>query len=207
MLAYTFMEYVHNHPSIIPKNISVIVIPSANPDGVYAVIGKEGRFTLADVPTGTDQTVGRLNANTVDLNRNFDCKWQEKGTWQSKTVSAGSAPFSEPEAQAIRDFVTTLKPAGTVFWHSKSNAVYASQCKQGILPETLVMMNTYATAAEYPAVKTFTAYPTTGAADDWMASIGSPAITVELSTHETIEWEKNIAGIGALLNYFGQKAL
>jgi hypothetical protein len=41
--------------------------------------------------------------NDVDLNRNFDCKWQPTSTWRSTSVSAGTQPFSEPEAAAIRD--------------------------------------------------------------------------------------------------------
>ena len=39
----------------------------------------------------------------------------------------------------------------------------------------------------------------TGDAEGWLASIGVPAITVELSTHETIEWQKNLAGLTALI--------
>ena len=33
----------------IPKNLTV-TIPSANPDGVYKVIGKEGHFSVTDIP-------------------------------------------------------------------------------------------------------------------------------------------------------------
>ncbi|MDO8590624.1 MAG: M14 family metallopeptidase, partial [bacterium] len=141
-------------------------------------------------------------ANEVDLNRNFDCKWKPKGTWRGKTVSAGSEPFSEPEARVIRDFVLKNSPEAVVFWHSQSNAVYASQCQTGILPKTLTIMNAYSKASGYPAVKEFDAYVTTGAADDWLASINIPAITVELKTHETVEWERNLAGIKALFEYY-----
>ena len=200
LLAYQFMDYIELHPEIIPANVSVIVIPNANPDGVYRVTNKEGRFTSTDVATSTAvQESGRFNARNVDLNRNFDCLWQATSTWRSKAVSAGTAPFSEPEAAAFRDFISVTKPTAVVFWHSQSNAVYASQCGKGILPGTTALMNTYATASKYPAVNTFTAYVTTGAADDWLASIGIPAITVELSTHETIEFERNIAGVKAVL--------
>ena len=86
-----------------------------------------------------------------------------------------------------------------------SNAVYASQCGGGILPETLDIMNIYAKAAGYPAVKVFDSYVTTGAAEDWLAKIGIPAVTVELKTHESVEWDKNLAGIKALFDYFHQK--
>ena len=48
-------------------------------------------------------------------------------------------------------------------------------------------------------------YTITGDAEGWLASIGIPAITVELSTHATIEWDKNLAGFKALLGYYGAK--
>lgn len=203
LLAYTFMDYLDTHPEFIPKNITVDVIPSANPDGVYKVTEKEGRFTAEDVSTDTKILAsGRFNAHEVDLNRNFDCKWKPKSTWQSKTVSAGTSSFSEPEAQAIKNYITNTNPKVVVFWHSKSNAVYASQCEKGILPETLNVMNAYSQVSGYPPVKIFDAYATTGAADDWLASINIPAITVELKTHENIEWEKNIAGLIALIGLY-----
>ena len=203
VLAYKLIDYLNANPKAVPINETVTVIPSANPDGVYEVVGKEGRFTNADVSTNKEVLArGRFNAHNVDLNRNFDCKWQPKSTWQSKIVSAGVSAFSEPEAVAIRDFALKDKPAVVVFWHSQSGTVYASQCLKGILPETLDLINVYAKASGYTASKTFDAYATTGGADDWLASINVPAFTVELTTHETIEWEKNLAGIKAVLDYY-----
>lgn len=206
LLAYQFMDYLSANHGAIPTDLTVTVIPSANPDGVYAVTGKDGRFTVADVSTSTKTlALGRFNAHNVDLNRNFDCKWQAKSTWQTKTTSAGTAAFSEPETLAIRDFVKADNPVAVIFWHSMSNAVYASECKKGILPETLDIMNAYAQASGYPAVKTFDAYAVTGDAEGWLASINIPAITVELKTHEAIEWDRNLVGVKALFEYYGQK--
>lgn len=206
LLAYQFMDYLEESPSVIPKNLTITVIPSANPDGVYAVVGKEGRFTILDIPT--NQKVfgtGRLNARNVDLNRNFDCKWKSKSAWRDAIVSAGSKVFSEPETIAIRDFVLKNTPDGVIFWHSQANAVYASKCEDGILPKTLDIMNAYAQVSGYKAIKSFDQYDVTGDAEGWLASINIPAITVELKTHETIEWEKNLAGIKALFKYYGQE--
>ena len=204
LLAYKFMDYLNANPNFIPSNISVAIIPSANPDGVYDVIGKEGRFTLSDVPT-TEQIngTGRFNAHNVDLNRNFDCKWKPKGTWKNKIVSAGTSAFSEPEARAIRDFVQTYSPASAIFWHSQANAVYASECEDGVLPKTLDIMNAYSRASGCTAIKKFDSYEVAGDVEGWLASINIPAITVELQTHETVEWERNLAGINALLRYYG----
>jgi g-D-glutamyl-meso-diaminopimelate peptidase len=141
----------------------------------------------------------------VDLNRNFDCNWQPKSTWKGNIVSAGTKAFSEPEAQALQNFVLKTKPDAVIFWHSMSNAVYASECKAGILPMTLDIMNSYSRAAGYPAIKTFDSYAITGDAEGWLASINISAITVELKTHETIEWDKNLAGIKSLFQYFSTK--
>lgn len=207
LLAYQFMDYLNEHLSTIPENLIISVIPSANPDGVFKVIGKEGRFSLSDAPRDRAATApGRFNARAVDLNRNFDCKWKPESMWQSKTVSAGSAPFSEPEAQAIRDFALKHRPDAFIFWHSQSNAVYASECEAGILPETLDIMNAYSKAAGYQAVTSFEHYAITGDAEGWLASIQIPAITVELRTHETIEWDQNLAGIKAVFDYYSLKA-
>src|SRR3989344_7245028 len=149
LLAYTFIDYFEANPDSIPTNLTVTVVPSLNPDGVYKVIGTEGRFEFADVPPNISAGFGRLNANTVDLNRNFDCKWQPEGVWRNNVVSAGSAPFSEPEIKAIRDFVLEHTPVAVVFWHSQANAVYPGECGGDILPETRDIMNAYAHAAGY----------------------------------------------------------
>ena len=48
----------------------------------------------------------------VDLNRNYDTDWGGAAS-SSNTCSdsyRGTAPFSEPESQAIRDFVTNIQP-------------------------------------------------------------------------------------------------
>lgn len=203
LLAYAFIDHIKSNLSLIPESLSVHVIPSLNPDGVFKVLKKEGRFLPTDISSDIDTSVGRFNARNVDLNRNFACKWQPKATWRGKTVSAGAYAFSEPEAEALKNIVNELNPVGVVFWHSKANAVYASECEEGILPGTRVLMDTYANAAGYPRVDVFDAYPVTGDAEGWLASIGIPAITVELATHESLEWEKNLRGFTAILNNFG----
>ncbi len=203
VLAYTLIDFLEQNPEYIPKEVRVSIIPSANPDGLFKVIKKEGRISISDVPTTTLPTgTGRFNALGVDLNRNFDCKWKPESTWRGKTVSAGTEAFSEPESKALQKFIVESEPQAVVFWHSQANAVYASECENGILPQTKLIMNTYASAAGYSAIESFDAYPVSGDAEGWLASIGIPAITVELKTHETIEWEKNLRGVSALIDLY-----
>ncbi|OGI64117.1 hypothetical protein A2914_00205 [Candidatus Nomurabacteria bacterium RIFCSPLOWO2_01_FULL_41_21] len=205
ILAYKFVDYFEANPSAVPANLSVVIIPSLNPDGVFKIVGKEGRFTASDIPGGIDTAPGRFNANEVDLNRNFDCEWQPTSNWRSNIVSAGTSAFSEPEAKVLRDFVLANKFASVTFWHSQAGIVYASDCEAGTLPETLTLMNTYAKAAGYGAVEKFSAYKVTGDAEGWLAKIGIPSITVEFTTHDILEWEKNLAGVKALLAYYRGK--
>lgn len=205
ILAYRFIDYFDSTPEAIPDNLTVSIIPSANPDGLHLITGKEGRIAVADIPAGKDAAPGRFNANNVDLNRNFDCNWKSEGVWRGAKVGTGSGPFSEPEALAIKNFVENTNPDAVVFWHSQANTVYASECNNGVLPETKNIMNAYATASGYNAVESFDAYEVNGDAEGWLAKINIPALTVELKTHETIEWEKNLAGVKALFGYYAQR--
>lgn len=202
LLAYDLLDHFSANMTDIPDTVQLAIMPNANPDGVYSVIGIEGDFELANVPVGIDTTSGRFNANGVDLNRNFECKWQAESTWRGETVSAGTSAFSEPEARAIRYAVQQLQPDLVIFLHSQANAVYASECHAGVLPETLTYTNVYATAANYTPVETFDAYEVTGDAEGWLASIGIPAITVEMASHETIEFSQNLAGLKAVFGLF-----
>ena len=115
LVAYELMDYLTANPKNIPDGVRVTVVPVMNPDGLFKTVGKEGRFTEADVPTPIAKTVsGRYNANTVDLNRNFDCDWKASGMWQNTKVSGGSVAFSEPESKAIQSYVAAHKPANRI---------------------------------------------------------------------------------------------
>jgi len=206
LLAYEMIDYFKTNPSEIPDNVTINIVPNLNPDGLFIATGLEGRFVATDIASNAMHTTGkgRFNANNVDLNRNFDCKWAPESSWRGETVSAGSEAFSEPEAVALKNLVLRTSPEAVIFWHSQANNVYASECENGILPETLTLMNSYATAADYGAVPSFTAYPITGDAEGWLASIGIPAITVELETRTSIEWTRNLVGVNAVLNQYGK---
>lgn len=205
-LAYEMIDYFTKNIYELPKNLTIHVIPNANPDGTALVAGgKTGRITKSDVVTWSADGRGRFNANGVDLNRNFDCKWSPNASWRGQSVGAGTEPFSEPEAVTLRDYVLATKPVAGIFWHSVANAVYGSECHEGILPLTTEIMNRYATAGRYQAVSIFDAYPVVGDIEGWLATLGIAAITVELETRDSTEWNRNLAGTWAVLNYLSSR--
>lgn len=205
LVAYQLMDYLKANPNVIPKNVRVTVIPVLNPDGLKKVVGTTERFTKADV-SGVEATVvaGRFNANEVDLNRNFDCDWQTKAVWQTKEVSGGTSVFSEPESQAMRNYVEKNKPTAVVVWYSSAGGVFASNCHGGVSTETRALTKTFAVASGYKAYESFDFYATTGDMVNWLAKMKIPAISVLLTNHTDTEWSKNQKGVEALLKYYAK---
>lgn len=205
LLATQLIDYLKANPESIPKNIKVTVIPVLNPDGLQKVVGSTERFTVNDVPSSESLVIsGRFNANTVDLNRNFDCDWKETGVWQTKKVSGGTSAFSEPESKAIKNYVETNKPTAAVVWYSAGGGVYASNCHNGVSPLTTTLMKTFATASGYTAHQSFDFYETTGDMVNWLAKNNIPAVSVLLTNHSDTEWTKNKAGVEALIKYYAK---
>lgn len=206
LLAYELMDYLSANPTVIPKNIKVTVIPVLNPDGLNKVVGTAGRFAISDVPTSDEVVIsGRFNANKVDLSRNFDCDWQTRGTWMTTTVSGGSKVFSEPESLAFKNYIEAHNPTAAVVWYSSAGGVFSSSCNKGIVaPATKALTDTYAVASKYKAYTSYDFYKITGDMVNWLAKKNIPAISVLLTTHQDTEWDKNLAGIKALLKYYAK---
>lgn len=203
LLAYEMIDYLKANPTAIPENVTVTIIPVLNPDGLAKVTGSYQKFSESDVDTSTNiLTEGRFNDNKVDLNRNFDCDWKAKGAWQTKVVSGGTAPFSEPESKALKNYIDTHAITAAVAWFSQAGGVFASNCHTGVLPETTAIMQHYADGSGYPAHQSFDFYATTGDVVNWLAKKKIPAISVLLTNHTDTEFEKNKKGLASLLTYY-----
>ena len=77
-------------------NANIYLVPTLDPDGLAA---------------GT-----RLNADGVDLNRNFPARWRPIGE-PGDPEYAGPHPFSEPETRLAARIVRRLHPAVTIWFH------------------------------------------------------------------------------------------
>mgnify|MGYP001035254938 CR=1 FL=1 len=201
LLAYEMIDYFYGNQDQIPETVTLHIIPVANPDGLYLVTGRVGRFSAAQVTE--PPRAARFNGRGVDLNRNWSCGWSASARWGGTRVDPGSEPFSEAETRALRAFFLRLQPAAVIFWHSQANLVAPGRC--GGDAGSAKLAEIYGEASGYPP-GAFTAYELTGTASDWLNEQGIPAATVELADHENTASGQNLAGIFALLEYYGVRA-
>lgn len=116
-----FMEILVNgygadaHITHLVDNRQLWLIPMINPDGHV-------RVEIGDYFWRKNR---RLNADSsygVDLNRNFSYKWGYDNIGSSNRTTTdtyrGTAPFSEPETQALRNLVTTHSFVAALNYHS-----------------------------------------------------------------------------------------
>jgi hypothetical protein len=184
------LKYLSKNQHLIPLNVTLYLIPNMNPDGYMA---------------GRDAVKGRMNANLVDLNRNWDYEWQETASHGSRPVSAGSAPFSEPETRATRDFILDRGIEYVIFYHSAMGVVFSGADHEHSMTFELTEMLSEATG--YPhRTEGIPGQITTGDSIDWLSMLGIAATEIELTTHDRIseeEQERNFTGIQAFLNWSG----
>jgi hypothetical protein len=182
-LVSEMLEYLQDHPALVPDGVTLYVIPCANPDGYAA---------------GTDRERGRTNGNGVDLNRNWEYQWQPTATHGHYPVKAGSHAFSEPETAALRDLILERNVEAAIFYHSALERVfYGAQRDRSATYELACAVSE---ATDYPIAADVPGQITTGNAIDWMSAQGIAGIEVELTTHEDIEWERNLRGLLVFLN-------
>jgi LysM repeat protein len=179
------LEHLQADPALVPDDVTLYVIPCANPDGYAA---------------GTDRVHGRMNGNGVDLNRNWDYQWQMTATHGTRPVSAGTAPFSEPETANLRDFILNRDIELVIFYHSAMHKIFSGAERDNCFTDELAEMMARETG--YPHdTGGVPGQITTGDSIDYLSTQGIAGIEIELSNHQDIEWERNWAGIRAFLTW------
>lgn len=166
-------------PELILPGLALVIIPVLNPDGL--MLGRVNQ--------------GRFNGNNVDLNRNWDCDWQPLAYFKQNEVNPGAKPFSEPESAALAALIYDLRPAAVLFYHAAANGIFPGSCG-GNHAHTLATVLGDATG--YPYGAGFNAYPITGAAANWIDSLGIPAVDVELPDTKQTEFSRNLRGVIAV---------
>ena len=181
-LAEGMIDYFQTHPEQVPRDVSLYIVPLANPDS-------QGK--------GVGQKNGRLNGNSVDINRNWDCNWSETAVWRSTSIDAGAYPFSEPENQALRDFFLEVDPAAVIFWEARGELVIPGRCN-GYHSDSQRLASVYGANSDYQ-FGFITGYQVTGDVADWLDTQGIAAISILLSDYTSADWRRNLRGVQDVL--------
>jgi hypothetical protein len=182
------LAYFQKHQAIVPSDVTLYIIPCANPDGCAA---------------GTDAVIARMNGNGVDLNRNWDYHHQVTATHGTRPVKAGEYPFSEPETRYLRDFILQNEAELAIFYHSAGGVIFSSVDREHSVTYELAEMMSRVTGYRHQK-EGIPRQVGTGDAIDWLSTQGIAAVEIELTTHEKVneeEWQRNLNGILAFLNW------
>merc|ERR1719217_1801168 len=66
----------------------------------------------------------RVNENGVDLNRNWDEKWEPNPDLAPQDTNPGPGPFSEPETKVFKQLVSDYDPTNFLTVHSGTRGMY-----------------------------------------------------------------------------------
>jgi murein peptide amidase A len=152
-------EQAFCHQSVSFQTHPLLVIPVLNPDGYQA---------------GT-----RVNANGVDLNRNYPTRnWDGEGIGTS--YYQGSKPASEPETQLLLKLIECWKPQKIVTLHTPYRVVNYD----GPAAELASILGQQ---SGYPVVESI-GYPTPGSFGTYFGiERNMPVITLELDENDSLE--------------------
>ncbi len=181
-LAWELLSHFGENPQEIPPELRLVVMPEANPDGLAR---------------GSRQYV-----SGVDPNRNWG-----GADWASDAADSngafrrglgGAEPFSEPETQAIRDYVLALKPALVINYHSRGGFILGGRA--GTLAEAYARASGYSRpTAGAGGVSGVLGYRATGSMNVWLGEQGIPGMLIELATNDDPEFARNLAGLRSVM--------
>jgi len=198
-----FAEYLLTHyvPGSQVKELvderEIWIVPMINPDGhVYVQYNHEGDWWTWWRKNRRDNGAGSYG---VDLNRNYGYMWGYDDIGSSpdpsSTTYRGTAPFSEPETQAVRDFCASKSFKVALSYHSYGELIlfpwgyapiYTADHNLFLaLGDSLQRWNSYTLGCNAMG----TIYLTNGDTDDWAYGDTSTkdrlfCFTVELNSYE-----------------------
>ena len=188
-LANELMEYVEDHPEIIPKEITLYILPSLNPDGDARIHGVDGR----------------VNDNGVDLNRNWPYRWEKNfvrsNCWDYRKTTAGPYPASEPETAALLVFIVSHPEIDALIsYHAAALGIFAGGVPEYkpsvLLAESIAKVSTY----QYPPIDIGCKY--TGNLTDWAANNQEiAAVDIELHNFKFTDFYENSKILKVFLNF------
>jgi len=188
-LANQLMVYISQHPEVIPSGATLYIIPDMNPDAVA-----RGRNVDA-----------RVNANGVDLNRNFPtpnwvADWDHTNCWNDRPTTGGTYGGSEPETKAVMNFLISHRIQAMISYHSAALGVFPGGDPWQRASKDLADGLSNVTGYPYPPIDIGCTY--TGTLADWAVEHGvGAAVDMELANHQDSDFNKNIKAMKVLLGF------
>jgi hypothetical protein len=186
-LTRLLMTHLTANPSAIPSNVMVFAMPEGNPDGLA--------------------NGSRQYESGVDPNRNWaGADWQSDAydsNGQYRPGLGGPAPFSEPETAALGNWLWDVRPHFTINYHSVGGFMFGGG--DGLAGELAVL---YSEASGYPRPtgnggRSPLTYRATGNMQGWQRSVGMGGCLIELASVRDPEFDRNLAGLQAVLARLG----
>lgn len=186
-LANELVAYLRERPETIPSEVTLFILPSLNPDG-------EARAHSPD---------GRTNEHGVDLNRNWDANWRSNwprdGCWSLRPTTGGPHPNSEPETQALANFLLSHKVEVLISYHSAALGVFPSGDPPD--PASVRLAEAIAGISDYRYPPADTGCEFSGTLPDWALKNGITAVDLELSNHTDTDFQVNLKILLLLLTW------
>ncbi|MGC9467547.1 MAG: protein kinase domain-containing protein [Anaerolineae bacterium] len=171
-LVQALIDHYRSNEGDIPMGVMYHFVPSINPDGL----------TLNS----------RYNARDVDLNRNWGSSdWLRDaavpGYPEGKPDAGGAAPFSEPETQALRDYLLSLRSSSdrlrVMILHSSVRRDKGEVYPGGAT--ALDAAQSYANVTGYDVEYAWAEYVTSGEAVTWCEEQSIVSIDVVIPGSQT----------------------
>lgn len=179
------------------SQLTFYCIPCLNPDG-YALAKKTPHFFSGG-------NIGRWNAKGVDLNRNFPTQdWQSvtqrffgKNFQEAMVVFGGMSPASEPETQALIEFIKNNPIDAYIEFHSRGSEAMSNSTEISNKMADVFCQETGFTS--YHGERNYVEQH--GTALTWCTEQEIPFLNVEASVRWGSDWKKQRSGILALFDY------
>ena len=186
-LADQLITYVNENPDAIPSGVTLYILPDMNPDG----------------DARSHDVWGRVNANGVDLNRNFPIgwapTWNRSGCYDLTLTTSGRGPGSEPETRLVMNFIASHKVNAVIDYHSAGLGIFPGGTPWDAASTKLARELKSVTTYPFPPVTTGCIY--SGTLPDYAVSEGAAAVDMELATHGSTEFSMNLRALNVLVNF------
>ncbi|HYG79916.1 MAG TPA: M14 family murein peptide amidase A [Pyrinomonadaceae bacterium] len=170
---------VNMNRDTLPPDLTVVIVPDVNPDGLMAAT--------------------RVNANGVDINRNFPSKtWRSDYTEQKRYP--GTQPSSEPETRAVLSLLERYPPHLVVTLHAALGCMNWDGPAGGPFAQVMASVN------GYPLCESL-GYETPGSLGILVGIDKQvPTVTIELRAKNPSDLvQENLPALLALLKHFAAK--